>query len=475
MIIVGRTNLDEPVFWSSLTAKAQTLQTFVKYSLDSANAINTSGVIVGYTGGSSDGILSQYWISVTDKPRIMDDEGYGYGCSPNGINTDGVVVGNSVITEELSPFPLYWPSVIAKSKQLPFDLTTYSGGKANGINTDGVVVGYANLNNVDYYDTPVFWSSVDTLAQPLPWDFTTYPYGGNANAINDDSIIVGFADSPDGYSFVPVFWPSLDTLPQPLPFDLTTYLGGKANGISSSGIIVGYGRTVDQQTIPLYWPSVSELPQPLVGFGEANGIVDDVVPPQPTPTPTPTPAPTPAPTPTPAPLPISNICFPAGTPVQTDQGLTLIENINPQTHTINRQPIRHLTKTTTLDNYLIRFEKHAVNYNCPNQTTLMTKDHLIEFQGNMVPAYRFLDCADGVKKVKYNGETLYNVLLADHGKMQVNNLVCETLHPDNVIAKLYTGNYTKDEQHTLIKQLNASLTKRDLPTYKKIINTLHTF
>jgi len=182
----------------------------------------------------------------------------------------------------------------------------------------------------------------------------------------------------------------------------------------------------------------------------------------------------PAPTPTPTPLPISNICFPAGTPIQTDQGPVMIEKINTQKHTINQQPIRHLTQTTTLEKYLIRFEKHSVNYNCPNQTTLMTKDHLIAFQGNMVPAYRFLACANGVKKVKYNGEPLYNVLLNEHGKMTVNNLVCETLHPDNVIAKLYNSNYSADKQHFLINQLNRSLTERDLPTYKKIINTLHT-
>ena len=119
----------------------------------------------------------------------------------------------------------------------------------------------------------------------------------------------------------------------------------------------------------------------------------------------------------------------------------------------------------TLDKYLISFDKSAVNYNCPTQKTLMSKDHKIEYQGVMVPAYRFLDHSDKVKKVKYNGEILYNVLLAEYGKMEVNNLICETLHPENQIAKLYSST-------TSSSNLNKNLIKTVTPTYKKMFNTL---
>jgi hypothetical protein len=150
----------------------------------------------------------------------------------------------------------------------------------------------------------------------------------------------------------------------------------------------------------------------------------------------------------------------------------MIEKLDRHNNTINHMAIKHITQTVTLDKYLIRFDKHALNRNCPNQTTLMTKDHQIEFEGRLVPAYRFLDFSDQVKKVKYNGETLYNVLLSKHSKMHVNNLVCETLHPDNIIAKLYTNNYTMAEQVQLISQLNTSLVERDLESYKTVINKL---
>jgi len=149
----------------------------------------------------------------------------------------------------------------------------------------------------------------------------------------------------------------------------------------------------------------------------------------------------PKPAPTPAPL-ISDICFPAGTPIKTDQGIITIELLDPNKHTIRGEPILYITQTTTLDKYLISFEKNSLNRNCPSQKTIMSKDHRLEFEGQMVPAYRFLDFSDQVKKVTYNGEILYNVLLPKYGKVDVNNLVCETLHPENQVAQLYLGNTT---------------------------------
>jgi len=175
---------------------------------------------------------------------------------------------------------------------------------------------------------------------------------------------------------------------------------------------------------------------------------------------------------TPMPIPIANICFPAGTPVQTDQGLINIEAIDTHLHTIHSQPILHITRTTTLDKYLISFEKNSLNCNCPSQKTVMTKDHKIEFAGRMVSAYRFLDFSDQVKKVKYSGETLYNILLANHGTINVNNLTCETLHPENIIAKLYKANYNDVERATLIYNLNTSLQNKDVGSYKELLNQL---
>jgi surface protein len=142
---------------------------------------------------------------------------------------------------------------------------------------------------------------------------------------------------------------------------------------------------------------------------------------------------------TPTPTPISNICFPVGTLIQTDQGEIAIEQLQKGKHTIGRQMIKHITQTISTDKYLIRVGKDVFGKNKPTKPTVMSKDHKIEFHGDLVSAYRFLDYSEDVKKVKYSGEILYNVLLEEYGTMSVNNLRCETLDPTSPIGCLYQG------------------------------------
>jgi len=82
----------------------------------------------------------------------------------------------------------------------------------------------------------------------------------------------------------------------------------------------------------------------------------------------------------------------------------------------------------------------------------------------MIKAKYLLGKYTGVKKVKYEGEVLYNVLLENHDKMIVNNLICETLHPQNEVAQLYNVlNKTKSNQKaTIIKMYNNHIIKNNL-------------
>jgi hypothetical protein len=68
----------------------------------------------------------------------------------------------------------------------------------------------------------------------------------------------------------------------------------------------------------------------------------------------------------------------------------------------------------------------------------------------------FINDFENVKKIKYTGEVLYNVLMEQPDKMMVNNLICETLHPENIIAKLYhtLQGLTLQQQNELINALN---------------------
>ena len=174
------------------------------------------------------------------------------------------------------------------------------------------------------------------------------------------------------------------------------------------------------------------------------------------------------PAPAPSPAPISNICFLKNTPITTDQGIIPIEKINPSIHTINNKRIIAITKTISQDKYLICFGKHSLGFNCPNKKTIMSKDHKILYKGEMIEAYQFLDLYDKVTKVEYNGEILYNVLMDDYGKMKINKMICETLHPKNIIAQLYTSNLHDDYKNKLIVQMNNSIVQNDYTSYKKI-------
>jgi hypothetical protein len=135
--------------------------------------------------------------------------------------------------------------------------------------------------------------------------------------------------------------------------------------------------------------------------------------------------------------PIAPICFPRGTPIQTDQGLIAIDKIDNTLHSINNKPIVSITQTITDEPYLVCFEKHSLGYNYPSQKTIMSKQHRVFFNGSMIPAHTFIGNFKNIKKVKYNGELLYNVLMNNHSTMKVNNMLCETLDPNHKVAKLY--------------------------------------
>ena len=152
----------------------------------------------------------------------------------------------------------------------------------------------------------------------------------------------------------------------------------------------------------------------------------------------------------------SNICFPKDTPIVTDQGLIEIEKINPEKNTIRGKKIVAITETITPDKYLVCFEKDALGPNLPSKDTTMSQNHCVFYKGEMIEAKRFLYKFENIKRVKYNGEYLYNVLLENHDKMIVNNLVCETLSPKNTVARLYHYLSIKDaeQKNMLIKEFN---------------------
>jgi hypothetical protein len=160
-----------------------------------------------------------------------------------------------------------------------------------------------------------------------------------------------------------------------------------------------------------------------------------------------------------APTPSSNVCFPAKTPVMTNLGPVNIEDINPAVHTIRNKKIVAITKTVAHDKNLVRIAKHALGHLYPEKTTLISQNHKVFCQGQMIKAKYLVDNCN-VTLVPYNGQVLYNVLLEEHEKMQVNNLIVETLHPEHKVAKLYRFLKNVDAAHH--GKFIAAFNKKDL-------------
>jgi hypothetical protein len=63
------------------------------------------------------------------------------------------------------------------------------------------------------------------------------------------------------------------------------------------------------------------------------------------------------------------------------------------------------------------------------------------------------------------------VLLEEHDKMMVNNLICETLDPENGVAKVYMALQTlnSEDQKSLIRKINAHVINNKVFNSKKLI------
>ena len=170
----------------------------------------------------------------------------------------------------------------------------------------------------------------------------------------------------------------------------------------------------------------------------------------------------------------SNICFPAGTPVVTDQGIIAIDKINIQVHTLNQKRIVDITKTISEDEELVFFEKDALGPGLPSQETRMSLRHCVLYNNFMREAHTFVYDFDTVHFVPYTKEPLYNVLLEEHSTMVVNNLICETLSPENIFAKLHTKQckYPPEVKHKLVNYLDGLLQKKDYTLYNQFIKTI---
>ena len=154
--------------------------------------------------------------------------------------------------------------------------------------------------------------------------------------------------------------------------------------------------------------------------------------------------------------PDGDVCFPANTLVLTNEGYIPIDKIDPSIHSIRNKKIIAVTKTVSADKHLVRIAKHSLGKNYPSKTVYSSRNHKVFYKGHMIKAKHLVERVENVTLSPYNGEPLYNILLEEHEKMQVNNLIVETLHPEHKVAKLYRilGMLSPAEQADLITIYN---------------------
>ena len=122
-------------------------------------------------------------------------------------------------------------------------------------------------------------------------------------------------------------------------------------------------------------------------------------------------------------------CFPAGTPVLTDEGIINIEKLSSNNR-IRGSSIVKVTRSTG-HRYIINIPKNSLCLNVPSYDTKCSLEHKIFYKGVMIKARDLISKCAAVYKSLHDGSVLYNVLLDHHGLMNVNNLICETLQPSS--------------------------------------------
>ena len=165
------------------------------------------------------------------------------------------------------------------------------------------------------------------------------------------------------------------------------------------------------------------------------------------------------------------ICFPKDTPVTTDQGNIAIQKLNCDKHTIRGKRIVGITQTRPLQEHIVCIDKNALGKNVPSQTTQISMNHKVFYKGEMRKANELVELCENVSFIPYNRETLYNVLLDKHDKMMINNLICETLSPKNIMAKIINSNLSNREVNKIYSELTNVIKKNDISGYKKLYNS----
>jgi hypothetical protein len=137
--------------------------------------------------------------------------------------------------------------------------------------------------------------------------------------------------------------------------------------------------------------------------------------------------------------PAANICMPAGTLVQTDQGEVAVEKLTSE-NTIEGNLVLEVTKSLNQSKKFVVIRKGAFGHNLPLRTTRVTPNHSVMYRGRMTKASRLVNGVTVGVQQRPTMDVVYNVVLGNkddssayHGSMSVNGLVVETVKPEHAL------------------------------------------
>ena len=147
-----------------------------------------------------------------------------------------------------------------------------------------------------------------------------------------------------------------------------------------------------------------------------------------------------------------NICFAEDTFINTDQGIVKINKLTNE-NTINNNRVKAITMTKLTTNSMILIKKNAIQKNIPNKDTYISRDHKVLYNHRMVEAKHLVNKCKNIIIVPYDGKYLYNILLEKYKNIIVNNMVCETLDPNNILAKLSDSEISIEKKQFILNKL----------------------
>lgn len=159
---------------------------------------------------------------------------------------------------------------------------------------------------------------------------------------------------------------------------------------------------------------------------------------------------------------VTNACFPAGTPIQTDQGIVPIEQINILKNTIRGYKIKALIHSYLTDKNMVLFKRGSLYKNVPSKDTVMSRYHKVYFNKRMSYAKDFVQMGIAQYKSYSMYTPIFNLLLESHENMMINNMIVETQNPQSTVGRFYNDFL-----------LNKNMKPKDIHYAQELLHMFH--